>query len=88
MEMLSVGVKQIGDGIFQIIGTANLDIDITQNLLIEKVAEFAEKAERNHGIPQQEMVAHTMPANVVVHATYMFLSGADIEAFLDECRDM
>ncbi len=88
MEQMSVEVTQIGKNVFQVIGKANLDCDFARGFLLGKVVEYAEKAERNHGISQLEYVAHTMPANLVVHATYMFLSGADIEAFLNECKDI
>lgn len=88
MENMSVQVAQIGNNVFQIIGKADLDSDLIRCFLLNKVAKFAERAERNHGIPQQNNVAHTMPSDVVVHATYMFLSGSDIFAFLKECEDI
>lgn len=88
MENMSIRVKPIADNVFQIIGKADFDCYRSRCLLINKIVEFVERAERNHGIPQPNDVAQTMPANVVVHATYMFLSGADIQAFLKECKDI
>lgn len=85
MNMMSVRVTQIGDNVFQIIGTADFDSELVKCFLIKKVAEFAERAERKHGVPQPDSVAHTAPANVVIHATYRFLSGTDIKEFLEEC---
>lgn len=88
MDKMSVQVTQIGNNVFQIIGKADFDSDLIRCFLLNKVADFAERAERNHGIPQPNNVAHTVPSNVVVHATYMFLSGADINEFLKECREI
>lgn len=87
MELMSVGVRQIDNSTFQIIGTASLDTNMTREILIEKVVKLAEIAERNHGVSKQEF-AHTMPTNVVVHATYMFQSGIDVQSFLSDCENV
>lgn len=82
--MMSVQVTQIGNNVFQIIGKADVANELCQAFLLDKVTKLAEKAERHHGVPQNN-IAHTTPAELVVHATYYFLSGVDIEAFLKEC---
>lgn len=88
MEILSVGVAQIDNNVFQIIGKADSDHDIVKKILLNKVLFFIEKAEKNHGIPQPNEVVHTTPTKVMIHATFMFLSVSDIEMFLKECKDI
>lgn len=82
-----VGIKQIGNNTFQIIAIAYQDNDLIKANLIAIVANLAEKAEKNHGIPKEEY-AHTGPAKLIVHSTYSFMSEADIEAFLNECQNI
>ena len=88
MAYLSVGVSPIGNNVFQIIGKAEVDHDIVRLMLLNGVLRIIEKAEKNHGIPQPSEVVHTTPTKVMIHATFMFLSGADIEMFLKECEDI
>lgn len=86
-NMELVGIKQIGDNTFQIIGIANENNDIIKAKLIAIVSSLAEKAEKNNGIPKYEY-ARTTPAKVIVHSTYSFMSGADVKTFLRECKDI
>lgn len=86
METL-VGVKRISNNTVQIIGSTNLNSNIIKADLIGKVVKLAEKAEMNHGVPVNE-IAHTFPAKIVVYATYMFLSGADMESFFNDCKNI
>lgn len=88
MEHLLVGVLQISDNVFQIIGKAEVDHDIAKLILLNGVLRIIEKAEKNHGIPQPSEVVHTTPTKVMVHATFMFLSRADVQMFLKECEDI
>lgn len=88
MENMLFEVKTIADNVIQIIGKADFDCDLSRFFLLNKVIKFVERAERENGIPQPNDIAQTMPANVVVHATFMFLSGADMKAFLNECKDI
>ncbi|MBO5003959.1 MAG: hypothetical protein J6D03_01605 [Clostridia bacterium] len=82
-----VGVKCIGENTFQIIGITNQDNEFIKANLIAMVAKLSEKAEKCYGIPKEEY-AHTIPAKLVVHSTYSFMSGADIKAFLNECQNI
>ncbi|HBC84651.1 MAG TPA: hypothetical protein DCZ30_04340 [Clostridiales bacterium] len=86
METL-VGVKWISNNTVQMIGSTNLNSNIIKADLISMVVKLAEIAEMNHGVPVNEF-AHTVPAKIVVYATYMFLSGTDMESFLNDCKNL
>lgn len=86
MELITI--KQIGNNIFQIIGKSNQSNEFVKTCLVREIAKLAEKAEECRGIPQQEFEAHDLPDNIVVHATYMFQTGTDIQKFLNEFENI
>lgn len=85
MMTASVVVKQIASNMFQIIGSCNDRNVFTRIQIFEQVVKFANAAERNGGIPQQKEEICSMPADLMIHATYMFMSQTDIETFVREC---